>query len=168
MSPSVYCCGSLPASVGSQAKIAVTLRFGIDDSRIASSGFPTPAVGIGMPKMPAVAIGAVAIGAVAIGAVAIGAVAIGAVGIGAVAIGAVAIGAAPTAAVAIGAVAIGAELGSPVPSCVKSCGGRPASENDDAPAFVVDWSTVNEACRSVSVIVVQTEKADVSPFGAVA
>src|SRR3954449_9430470 len=104
MSPSVYCCGSLPLMfvspgvVAVHAKIAVTLRFGIDDKRIASSGFATPAVGIGMPKMPAVAIGAVAIGAVAIGAVAIGAVAIGAVGIGAVAIGAVAIGAAPTAA----------------------------------------------------------------------
>src|SRR6266536_3122172 len=63
MSPSVYCCGSRPAS-DVPAKSATGSIPGSDERRIASSGFETEALGIGSPPSPALGIGALEIGAV--------------------------------------------------------------------------------------------------------
>src|SRR6266536_1879885 len=125
MSPSVYCCGSRPAS-DVPAKSATGSIPGSDERRIASSGFE---------------IGALGIGALGIGASGIGADGIGADGIGALGIGADGIGAAPTAALGIGALGIGAAFVAPASSW-KSSGGNASSEKELAPAVVVDWSTV--------------------------
>src|SRR5205823_1184456 len=113
-------------------------------------------------------IGADGMGALGIGALGIGADGIGALGIGADGIGALGIGAAPTAALGIGALGIGAEAGLPVASCVNSSGGRLSSENDCAPAFVDDWSTVKDAFRFAEGTLKQAENSDVSPDAEVA
>jgi len=140
MSPSVYCCGSRPAS-DVPAKSATGSIPGSDERRIASSGFETEALVIGSPPSPALGIGALGIGALGIGASGIGADGIGADGIGALGIGADGIGAAPTAALGIGALGIGAAFVAPASSW-KSSGGNASSEKELAPAVVVDWSTV--------------------------
>src|SRR4051794_8517990 len=114
---------------------------------MASSGLATPALGIGSPPRPALGIGADGIGALGIGAEGIGADGIGALGIGADGIGALGIGAAPTAALGIGADGIGADAGSPVASCVKSCGGRLSRANDWAPAGGGRWAAGRGARR---------------------
>src|SRR6266540_1760415 len=67
MSPSVYCCGSRPAS-DVPAKSATGSIPGSDERRIASSGFETEALVIGSPPSPALGIGALGIGALGIGA----------------------------------------------------------------------------------------------------
>src|SRR6266536_1657040 len=72
MSPSVYCCGSRPAS-DVPAKSATGSIPGSDERRIASSGFETEALGIGSPPSPALGIGAAPTGALGIGALGIGA-----------------------------------------------------------------------------------------------
>src|SRR3954469_7763556 len=168
MSPSVYCCGSLPA-IEVPANIVVTSSPGSEESRIESSGFGTSALGIGRPPRPALGIGADGIGADGIGALGIGALGIGALGIGADGIGALGIGAAPTAALGIGADGIGADAGSPVASCVKGCGGRLSRANDCAPAVVDDWSTVNVARSSLEIVVcTHAESSDVLPDADVA
>src|SRR6266508_1416074 len=135
MSPSVYCCGSRPAS-DVPAKSATGSIPGSDERRIASSGFETEALGIGSPPSRALGIGALGIGASGIGADGIGADGIGALGIGADGIGA-----APTAALGIGALGIGAAFVAPASSW-KSSGGNASREKELAPAVVVDWSTV--------------------------
>src|SRR6266508_385973 len=77
MSPSVYCCGSRPAS-DVPAKSATGSIPGSDERRIASSGFETEALGIGSPPSPALGIGADGIGAAPTAALGIGALGIGA------------------------------------------------------------------------------------------